>query len=927
MTTSTQPAERRLLTVMFADLVGSTALASRLDPEDWREILVAYQEQVAKVIESFGGRVTQFQGDGVVAYFGWPHASDTSSRDAVSAGLAIVDAVPQVGEGQARVLDRALAARVGIHTGLVVIAAAETGGVTRTADVFGETPSLASRLQALAGSGEVVISDATARLVAGWFQLEPLGPTAVRGFDRAIPVYRVLARLGTRSALEAKDLSPFVGRRAEIGGLLSHWHAARLGRVRTVLLLGEPGIGKSRLAREFAALTESERTVSLLLHCSRQHRLTPLFPFAEVTDDPPVTSVEAAAWIMSRVRDRPSLLVIEDVQWADPSTVEVLGLLESRSAPLLILLTARTREDPSLFRYAHTVVLGPLAIDEASAIIEGVSRQQLRPEVRDRLVARGGGVPLFLEELARANRDGTEGASAGRSGATVPVTLSETLTARIDRLGDAKRMAQMASVVGHGFDTPTLAALAGVGDDVAARHLESLIDNGIIVLVPGAHGPRYDFRHALVQEAAYESLLRADRRAAHGAVADLLQAKDPEAAVAPEAIAFHLGLAGRFADAATKWESAGRAAARSTRFKEAAGHLREALACLPELPDSDQRDAIEVRVRGRLAQYIAATDQAAPEVRTHLQKGLELAARRHDGLAVVEGEMTLAAHYQAVADYPAIHLALDLAEGAAVREGIEWILPSVGLMRGAVLVWEGRLAEGRGVLGAAIEGMGLSFHEAPALSPTFSGLAVDIVVAGYVMAGLADWLAGRADQGMRLAGWGSDLATALGSPHAQCLCWSTTGIIHQLAGDADAVRNMAVQTLSLADDLTTAQFREWAEALLHWADGELVDKLAFGHRPEAPFMRPYLLSLQADRISDSRQALVLIDEALALAEESGERFAEAQLLMVRAERQVQIGERERGSATYARAVAVARAQGAVALEERAARRQVELGGR
>jgi tetratricopeptide (TPR) repeat protein len=385
-------------------------------------------------------------------------------------------------------------------------------------------------------------------------------------------------------------------------------------------------------------------------------------------------------------------------------------------------------------------------------------------------------------------------------------------------------------------------------------------------------------------------------------------------------------LAGRFAEAASAWESAGRAAARSTRFKEAAGHLQEALACLLELPDNDERDVIEMRVRVRLAQYIAATDQAATDVRTHLQKGLELADRRHDALAIVQGELTLVAHYQAVADYPAIHQALDRAESAAGRDGIDWILPSVGLMRGAVLVWEGRLAEGSRVLGAAFEGMGLSINEAPTLSPGFSGLAVDIVVAGYVMAGLADWLAGRPDDGMRLAGWASDLATALGSPHAQCLCWSTTAIIHQLAGDADAVRTMAVQTLSLADDLTTAQFREWAEALLNWADGELVHLPGFDRRP-ARFMRPYLLSLQADRAPDPRQALDAIDEALALAEESGERFAESQLLMIRAERQVQLGDRDRGSATYSDAVAVARAQGAVALADRAARRQAELGGR
>jgi hypothetical protein len=761
--------------------------------------------------------------------------------------------------------------------------------------------------------------------VAGWFQLEPLGPTALKGIDREVQLHQVIAPLPVRSTLDLKDLTPFVGRQAEMAALMSHWQAARLGRVRSVLVLGEPGIGKSRLAREFAAATEGERRMSLTLNCSRQHTLSPLYPFGLVMNTPPVTSADAATWLLSRVRDRPALLVVEDVQWADPSTIEVLGLLESRTVPLFILLTARTGESPSPYPGDHTLTLRPIAPDQASAIIQEVSHRPVSDELRSQLIERGGGVPLFLEELARAAEEDADEGVPAKAGSSMPVTLAETITARLDRLGDAKRLAQMAAVMGSGFDAPTLTALVGVGEEEASRQLDALIDHGIVAPAAGSNGPRYEFRHALVQEAAYGSLLRRDRRQAHGAVAELLRAKDREPPAAREVVAFHLGLAERPADAATAWESAARAAARSTRFKEAAGHLREALTCLAELSDSDERDAIEVRVRGRLAQYIAAIDQAAPEVRAHLQRGLELAARRNDGLAVVEGELTLAAHYQAVADYPAIHRALDLAERAAVRDGIDWILPTVGLMRGAVLVWEGRLAEGTGVIAAALEGVGLSINEAPAVSPAFSGLAVDVVVAGYVMAGLARWLSGRPEEGLRLAGWSSDLATAHGSPHAQCLCWSTTGIIHQLAGDADAVRTVAVQTLALADDHTTAQFRAWAAALLSWADGEPVDVPPEDGRP-ARFMRPYLLSLEADRAPDARRALDAVDEALILSGESGERFAEAQLLMIRAERQVEMGERGAALATYAHAAAVARAQGAATIEERAVQRRSGLGG-
>jgi class 3 adenylate cyclase len=907
--------ERRQLTVVFADLVNSTNLATTLDPEDFHVVIDAYQHQVAEVIASHGGTVTQFQGDGVIAYFGWPKGSDSASQDALSAGLGIVEAVRHVTGRLSLPGLPTLAARVGVHTGVVVVAPASAGGVLRPADIFGDAPTVASRLQGIAGPGQVVVSGITASLNAGWFVMEPLGAKALKGFEFPLEVFRVIAPTGIRSRLDAGHLTKFVGRKAELAAITSHWEATRLGRPRAVMVVGEPGIGKSRLVREFVTASDDERRDFLTVTCFSRDALSPLQPFAALMDAVPKSPAEAATWVGERTRGRRFVLVVEDAHWADPSTVEALERVSRESAPLLILMTARLEMGELADLRPHVVALAALDSEDAAAVVESLSMEfPMAATLRDQLVRRGGGVPLFLEELTRSvNEEGDAGVPTRTS---VPYTLGDLVTARLDRLGEAKRAAQLAAVIGLEFDLPTLQAVTGLSELEGSVYLAELEGRGIIRSL--AREGTYQFQHALMQEAAYESLLRRDRRDAHGRVADALVAAPAHGQARPEVLAAHLGLAGRPAESVSAWEQAARRAARRSLFKESAAHLSQALIRVAELPEGTERDALETRVRLHLGQYQGAIDQASPAVGDNLRRSLELAVQRGDGLAQVEGYLTLAPHYQAVTDYPAVFRTLDAARDAALEHGADSLIPAIGMMRGSVLVWQGKLREGQSAVVEALDSVGITMDEPPSLDAmSMPGLLVDVVVGGYLLYALAECLSGRAASGHLVGEWASDLASAKGSAHAQCMCWTTRAIAAQLDGDVDRVRSLAAQALALADDRTTAQIRSWAAVLLTWADGRVPELPGQEDHP-ALFMRPYLLSLVAERTADPAVAVDLLDEALAIARATGECFSEAELLRLRARRQAEIGDLAASRRSSDEAIAVARSQAALALEARAA---------
>lgn len=895
---------------MFTDLVNSTGVARSLDPEDWHDLLDAYQHKVAEIIGAHGGTISQFQGDGVVAYFGWPQGIDTASQDALAAGLAIVDAVEGLVDPATDPSLPRLSARVGIHTGVVVIAEARAGGVVRPSEIFGEVPNLAARLQTAASPGEVVVSDATAALVTGWFRLEPVGATELKGFSEPIDVFRVIESTGIRSRLDAHDLTKFVGRQSELDALGRMWQAVRDDGPRTVLVSGDPGMGKSRLVREFTAGLRPVPPV-LVAACLARDSLSPLQPFGSLLGRVPTSASEAARWVTERIEERPAILVLEDAHWADPTTLEVIERLQRSSSPLLVLVTTRRLRDAVVPDHDYRVDLRRLDQEEVEAIVDSLSGNfPISLDRRDDLMSRAGGVPLFLEELMRAAHEDSHTPPA--RGRAVPATLADLINARLDRLGDTRMVAQQAAVVGAEFDRVTLTEVADLDEQEAVRHLSNLVGNGIIE--PVAESDLYRFRHALLHESAYESLLKRDRRRIHDRVAEYLKA-DPDRSARSEILAVHLGQADRPGEAIEAWERASRRAGKLGQLVEAAGHLSEALAQLEALPEGDERDAIETRIRLRLGQYQGAVDQSAPSVGAHLRRGLELASRRRDPMTLIEGRLTLAAHYQAVADYAAVHRTLDLAEEVALAHGADWMLPMAGFMRGAVFVWQGNLEAGQASIMKAVTEVGATMDEPPSTIVSMPGFLVDVVVGGYTLYAFAESLSGRPDDAARFGQWASDLARQRGSVHAQCLSWSTQAIMYQLSGDVEQVRVFAEQAATLADDKTTAQMRSWADALLSWADGKVPDLPKIERTDQ--FMQPYLASLQAERMPVPTEAIDLLDRALAEARATAEQFAESTLLRLKAVRLREQGDRHAATAALKEAIEVAQAQGARLLERRA----------
>jgi tetratricopeptide (TPR) repeat protein len=448
----------------------------------------------------------------------------------------------------------------------------------------------------------------------------------------------------------------------------------------------------------------------------------------------------------------------------------------------------------------------------------------------------------------------------------------------------------------------------------ALGHLAQLVDHRVVAPTDLEGG--YRFVHALLHEAAYESMLRRERRRLHGLLADRMAGAAGGSAVRPEVLAAHYGLAGRAGEAIAQWERAARRAARHSLYVEAAAHLTEALACLPELPVDESRDITEARIALRLGQFKAAIDQAAPAVGVALRRALELATRRQEGLVQVEAQLSLAAHYQAAGDYPSAHRSLDEADRVIRTVVPEWTGPAVDLIRGPLLVWQGQVTTGQHVIARALKSAGIDVGEPLRPDLVFPGFVVAMVVGSCVVFSLGECLSGRADEAERAGELASELAARHEAPHAQCMSWATRGITHQLVGQADAARSFAEKALQLADDRTTAQFRGWARALIQWADGRAPATRSREQQTTTAFMRPYLLLLKADRASDPNSALATLDEALTTARASGERFTEPELLRMRAVRQLELGDQAGAERSLAEGLAVARQQGAVVFEGR-----------
>ena len=691
-------AERRQLTVMFCDLVGSTALAERLDPEELREVVRAYQEVCAEVVGRFEGHVAQYLGDGLLVYFGHPLAHEDDAQRAVRAGLEIVEEIRGLNERLRRDFGVNLSIRLGIHTGLVVVGEV-AGGAKHGQLALGETPNVAARLRALAESDAVVISEATHRLIHGFFTCQLLGSQILKGISRPLEVYRVLAESGARGRLELAGtggLTPLVGRDQELGCLLDRWEQVKEGLGQVVLLTGEAGIGKSRLIQELKERLTGEPCFRWECRCSPFYQNSALYPLIDLfqralqfaREDPPEEklaklegtvgryglpaeemvplfasmlslplsesyplltlspqrqkekTLEAVLELLLRLADeQPVLLIMEDLHWVDPSTLELLGLLvdQAATARIFILLTCRPEFRQSWGFRAHLtqLTLTRLPRTQAEAMVERVAGgRALAAEVRRQVAAKTDGVPLFVEELTKTvlesgllrEREGSYELTGPLPPLAIPATLQDSLMARLDRLATVKEVAQLGAVLGRAFSYELLRTASQLDEATLQHGLAQLVEAELLYQRGVLPQATFIFKHALIQEVAYQSLLKSRRQQFHHRIAEVLAERLPETAgTQPELLAHHYTEAGLVAQAIPYWQQAGQRAAERSANIEAISHLTKGLELLKTLPDTPERAEQELELQIALGPALsAAKGYAAAEVERAYARGREL---------------------------------------------------------------------------------------------------------------------------------------------------------------------------------------------------------------------------------------------------------------------------------------------------------------
>jgi len=694
-------AERRQVTVMFSDLVGSTALSARMDPEDLREVISTYQKCVAETVGGFGGFVAKYMGDGVLVYFGYPQAHEDDAERAVRAGLELVAAI---GRLKTRV---ALQTRVGIATGLVVVGDLIGSGEAQERGIVGETPNLAARLQGIAEPNTVVIAEATRRLLGNLFELKDLGARELKGVVEPVRAWLTLRASAVESCFEAlhgSGLTDLVGREEELEILLRRWSKAKSGEGQVALLSGEAGIGKSRLTVGLLERLAAEPHTRLRYFCSPQHTDSALYPItgqmgraAQFGPDDTAraklnkldavlaqtsTSIEDTALLADMLslsndgrypsldeltpeqrrertlrslvfqiealaRQNPVLMIFEDAHWTDPTSLEVFGRVVDRITTLRVLLivTFRPEFEPPWIGRPHVtaLTLDRLAHREVSAMIDRVVGNKLLPvSIRQDINERSDGIPLFIEEITKAVLE-AEGQSAAEqtvaavpsSARAIPANLHASLMARLDRLGAAKEVAQIGAAIGREFSHALLTAVVRKPDAEFGSALDRLIASGLLFRQGAPPHATYLFKHALVQDTAYGSLLRGARHGLHGRIAGAIRTRFPELAErSPEILAHHLTEAGELDSAATYWLEAGRRAVRQSANVEAAAHLARGIAALGGLPQAPQRDRQELALQLVLGPALLSNRGFSnPDAKVAYRRAAELAERLDDDRA------------------------------------------------------------------------------------------------------------------------------------------------------------------------------------------------------------------------------------------------------------------------------------------------------
>ncbi len=692
--TPTSEAERRHLTVMFCDLVGSTTLAERLDPEEFRDVIRGYQDVCAGVISRFGGYIAKYLGDGILVYFGFPRAHEDDAERAVRSALGIVDSVKTLDAGHGSALE----IRIGIATGLVVVGDIVGEGASQEQAVVGETPNLAARLQGLATPNSVVISANTRELLGEQFVYEDLGLQTLKGISERTHAWRVTGEQVVESRFGATHtgrLTKFVGREQEVELLLGRWRQAKAGEGQVVLLSGEAGIGKSRITATLRDRLRDEDHTRIQYQCSPHHVNSPLHPAIQqlefaaglTVDDTPdekLDKLEALLAQSSATREgyafiasllsiptgaryptlnltpqeqkqktlealvglfeglaaqHPVLFVFEDAHWIDPTTREEMDLLVDRIAGLrgLAVITRRPEFEPPWIRHAHCTVLAlnRLGRNACFELIDSLTGGRALPqEVAEQIIAKTDGVPLFVEELTKTvlesgfltKKDDRYVLSGPLGQLTIPSTLQDSLMARLDRLEEVKEISQIGAAIGREFPHTLLEAVSPLKGDDLERALTRLSESEIVFRRGVPPDASYVFKHALIQDTAYETLLRSRRQQIHAQIAQALQTRFRERVDnEPEVLAHHYTRAGLAEQSAPYWLRAGQRAVARSANHEAIAHLTNGLEVLRDLPSTGEISSLELDMQISLGSAsIAVSGYSSVETEKAYVRGREL---------------------------------------------------------------------------------------------------------------------------------------------------------------------------------------------------------------------------------------------------------------------------------------------------------------
>jgi predicted ATPase/class 3 adenylate cyclase len=996
-------AERRQLTVMFCDLVGSTNLSARLDPEDLREVVRSYQETAAEVIQGFDGHIAQYLGDGLLVYFGYPQAHEDDAHRAVRAALGIVEAMGALNSRLESEYGVQLAVRLGIHTGPVVVGAMGGGGRHEQL-ALGETPNIAAHLEGLAEPDTVAISAMTKRLVEGAFALKDLGSHRLKGLPEPIAVAQVLKPTVTQSDEEEAGtgvVTPLVGRDEEIGLLLRRWEQSKEGFGQVVLINGEPGIGKSALADVLREHVASQGYTRATYHCSPYHTNSALYPVIThlqrlwrwERDDTPTEKLDKmeetlrttslplkeivplfaalfslplpeerysplgltpqqekqqtqdalVAWLLEEAERQPMLVVYEDLHWADPSTLEIIGLLVEQvpTAPMLSVLIYRPQFVPPWPTRSHMtpITLNRLERPQVEAMITQLGGGKTLPaEVVQHIVARTDGVPLYVEELTKMllesdflREEAAHYALAGElSGVAIPATLQDSLMARLDRLPMVREVAQLGAVLGREFAYEMLRALAAVEESTLQDRLGQLV--GAELLYQRGRPPRakYVFKHALIQDAAYASLLKRTRQQYHQQIAQMLEGDFPETVEAePELVAHHLTEAGLNEQAVGYWHQAGKRATQRSANVEAINHLSKGLEALMTLPDTLERARQELDLQITLGPVLMAVKgQSSADTERAYARARELCQQVGETPQLFPVLHGLWRFYMVRAELQAARELAEQLFTLAQRAQDPALLLEAHRVTGQTMYWLGEMAPARAHLEQGVTLYDPQQHRSHAFV-----YGQDPGVACRAFAAWPIWVLGYPDQALQNIHEALTLAQELTHPFSLAFALIMAASVHQFRREAQAAQERAEALMTLCSEQGFPHWLTYGTILRGWAltaQGEgaegiaqmrqgLVARRATG----AELHRPYFLSLLAEaygEVGQPEEGLTVLVEALAMADNTGQSYWEAELHRRKGElllmqKGQKVGEAEE---CYRKALDVARRQQAKSFELRAA---------